>query len=72
MFKLSKVRKYDEELLTILFDVTNKIEIRKIRIKLYHDWLSNEDMKNICAKIKEKIRGFETQNIIFKDVSYFV
>ena len=61
------VKKYDEEFFTILFDVTNKIKIKKICIKISSS-LSNEDMKNICAKI----RSLETQNIISNEVSCFV
>ena len=71
MLKISLVRKYDEELFTILFDVTTKTEIRKIRIELYR-LLSNEDVKNICAKIEDKIRSFETQNIISNYVSCLI
>ena len=62
------VHEYDEELFTNLFDVTNKIKIRKICIE-FHRLLSNEDKKNICAKIYKKIRSLETQNIISNEVS---
>ena len=71
MFEFSFVKKYDEKLFTNLFDVTNKIEIRKIRIHLY-GLLSNEDVNNICAKIENKIRSFETQNSISNEVSYLI
>ena len=64
------VEKYDEEIFTNLFDFTNRIEIRKIRIK-FDSLLSNKDLKNICAKIHRKIRSLETQNIISNKVSCF-
>ena len=70
LLRLYNVQKYDEELFTILFDLTNKIEIRKICIKLYYKLLSNK-VKNICAKIKDKIRSFETKNLISNEVSCF-
>ena len=61
------VKTYDEELFTSLFDVTNKIEIRKICIEL--GWgLYKED---ICAKIHKQIRSLETRNIISNEVSCF-
>ena len=60
------VKKYDEEFFTILFDVTNKIKIKKICILSVRS-LSNEDVK----KIYKKIRSLETQNIITKEVSSF-
>ena len=72
MFEISKVEKYDEEIFTILFDVTNKIEIRKISIHLNNRLLSNKDVKNICAKIYNNIRSLKTQNIIFNEVSFFI
>ena len=66
--KLINLRKYDEELFTSLFDLTNKIEIRKICIEF--DWLLiYEDVKNICPKIYKKIRSLKTQNIISNEVS---
>ena len=68
---LTNVKKYDEELFTNLFDVTNKIEIKKFRIRLY-SLLSNKQKKNICAKIHKKIRSLETQNIISSEVSCFI
>ena len=61
------LNKYDEELFTILFDFTNKIKIRKIRIVL-DSLLSNEDKKNICAKIEDKIK----RSIFSNDVSCFI
>ena len=61
------VKKYDEELFTNLFDVTNKIKIKKIRIEFDRS-LSNEDVK----KIYRKIRSLETQNIISNEVSCFI
>ena len=71
MFELSRVEKYDEELFTILFGVTNKIEIKKICIKFYWS-LSYEDQKYICAKIYRKIRSLEKQNVVSNDVSCFI
>ena len=70
LLELYGAEKYDEELFTNLFDVINKIEIRKISFKLY-SFLSNEDKNNICAKIYKKIRTLETENIISNDVSLF-
>ena len=71
LLSLNGVRKYDEELFTILFDVTNKIKIGKICIR-FGSLLSNEDVKNICAKIYRKIRSLKTQNMISSEVSYFI
>ena len=72
MLRLWDVKKYNEKLFTNLFDVTNKIEIRKICIELDDELLSYEDVKNICAKIYKKIRSLETQNIISNEVSCFI
>ena len=72
MLQIRNVEKYDEELFTNLFDVTNKIEIRKISIHLNNQLLSNKDVKNICAKIYNNIRSLKTQNIIFNEVSFFI
>ena len=67
------VKKYDEELFTNLFDVTNKIKIKKICIELDDELLSNEIfVKNICRKIFKKIRSLETQFIISNEVSCFI
>ena len=68
--EISLVRKYDEELFTILFDFTNKIEIRNICIKF--DYQSDnhsvkENKKNIFTIIEDKI----TRSIFSKDVSFF-
>ena len=71
MLNIYNVRKYDEKLFTNLFDVTYKIEIRKICIQLYESLIS-EDIRNICAKIYKKIRNLETQNIISSVVSCFI
>jgi len=68
LLKLPSVKKYDEELFTSLFDLTNKFEIRKICIRFDYRSLSNKDVKNICAKIYKKIRSLETQNIISNEV----
>ena len=65
--KVYNVRKYDEELFSILFDFTNKLEIGKIYINLY-EFLFNEDVKNICPKIEDKI----TQSVFSNDVSCFI
>ena len=75
LLSLDDLEEYDEELFTNLFIFTNKIEIRKIRIKFYESLfrsLSNEDIKNTCRKFEEKIRRLETQNIISNDVSCFI
>ena len=65
------MRKYDEELFTNVFDVTNKFETKNIRVEVVNELLSNEDKKNICAKIEDKIISFETQNLISNEVSCF-
>ena len=67
MFNLYDAYKYDEELFTNLFDISNKIKIRKICIEL-NELLSNEDKKNICSKIEDKI----TRSIFSNDVSCFI
>ena len=64
MLDLFGVLKYDEKLFTILFDLANKIENKKICIRLYDGLLSNEEMK----KIKEKI----SRSIFSNDVSCFI
>ena len=69
MLEIWNLEKYDEEFFTNFFDVTNKIEIEKIHIQLS---LRNEDEKKICAKIHEKIRTLETQNITSNEVSCFI
>ena len=68
LLELYRLEKYDEKLFTVLFDVTNKINIRKIRIGLY-SLLSPKDRINICAKVYKKIRNLKTQNIISNEVS---
>ena len=65
------VKKYDKELFTNLYDVTNKIKIKKICIEFYSS-LSYEDEKYICTKIYRKIRSLETQNIISNEVSCYI
>ena len=67
MLVLNDLEKYDEELLTTLFDVMNKIEIRKISIN-FRELLSIEDAK----KLFKKIRNFKTQNTISNEVSFFL
>ena len=64
LLKFSGVEQYDEELFTSLFDITKKIEIRKICIWL-RPWLSDKFKKNICAKIEDKI----PQDIFSNEVS---
>ena len=59
------LKNYDEEYFTILFDVTNKIEIRKIHID-FRGLLNNNDAKNLFVKIV----NFETQNTISNEVSF--
>ena len=66
--KIFNETKYDEKIFTHLFDVTNKIEIKNICIDLLSWSLSNEDVKNICAKIEDKI----TRSLFSNDVSCFV
>ena len=65
------IKKYDDKFLTSFFDVTNKIEIAKISIHTTYK-LSNDDKRNVCEKIYEKIRNLETQNMISNEVSYFI
>ena len=68
MLRLWLVEKYDEEMFTSLFNVTNKIKVGKIFIRLYQS-LSYKGVKNICAKVYNKIRSLETQDIISNEVS---
>ena len=72
MLELYYVEKYDEELFTNLFDVTNKIEIGKIHIKFNYWSLINEGVENVCAKFYKKIRSLKTQNIVSNEVSCFI
>ena len=63
------VDKYDEELFTILFDVINKIEIRKICIDFIDLFLfDDEDRINVIAKTQ----SLKTQNIISNKVSCLI
>ena len=64
---------YDDDLLTILFDFTNKIEVEKICIKLDKElndstMLTKQDIKHLCTKIERKIHSLETHNIITNKV----
>ena len=65
------VKKYNEELFTTLFGVTNKIAIKKIRFWL-DKLLSKAEKNNICAKLYRKIRNLDTKNIISNKVSCFI
>ena len=71
LLEIWNVEKYDEEFFTTLFDFTNKIKIKNICIQ-FNEFLSNKDVKNICAKIYNNIRSLKTQNIIFNEVSFFI
>jgi len=66
--ELYYVEKYDEELFTNLFDVTNKIEIGKIHIKFGYRSLISEDVENVFAKFYKKIRSLKTQNVVSNEV----
>ena len=61
LLNLSGVIKYDEELFTFLFDLTNKILIRKFFIKFFV-LISDKDRKNMYEKIHEKILSLKVQN----------
>ena len=70
-----RLETYDEELLTIFFDFTNKIEVEEICIKLDDEVncsLSKEDIKDLCTKIERKIHSLQTQNIVSNDVRFFI
>ena len=71
VLQLLTVKEYDEKLFTVLFYVANKIKIRKIWIQ-FHQSLCDNDVKNICTKISEKIKRIEIQNIASNDVSCFI
>ena len=60
------IYEYDEKYITNLFNATNQIKIKKIRIEL-DDYCSNEEIKVYCTKIEDKI----TQKLIHSDVSCF-
>ena len=68
-FCLCRLRKYDEELFTRLFGVTNKIKIYCIKLNLL---LTREEMNKICAKLYKKFRSLETQHIFSNYVSCFI
>ena len=55
---------YDEEIFKILFEITNRIEIRRIHFKLF---LSEEDLKSLFAQI----RSLDAENMISDKVSLF-
>ena len=63
------VREYHEELLTLLFDFTNKIEIGVIINEFYR--LINEDEKKMCTNLGNQIRSLKTKHIIANYVSCF-
>ena len=67
------VKKYDDEMFTVLFDVINKIQVGEIRIWLDSSLLSNKiETKNLCRKFHNKLESFQTQNMISNDVSSFI
>ena len=66
--KVYNVRKYDEELFTNVFDVTNKFETKNIRVEVVNELLSNEDKKIICTKIEDKI----TRSLFSNDVCCYI
>ena len=67
--KIRGVRKYDKKLFKILFDLTSKINIDKIRIEL-HSSLSNKNMKNLGKKLRKEIISLETRDINSEIVSF--
>ena len=69
--KIRGVRKYDKKLFKILFDLTSKINIDKIRIEL-HSSLSNKNMKSLGKKLRKEIISLKTRDINSETVSFFV
>ena len=68
--KIRGVRKYDKKLFKTLFDLTSKIKINKIRIKL-HSSLNNQKMKSLGEKLRNEIICLETKDINSEIVSFF-
>ena len=67
------VKKYDEEVFTTLFDVVNKIDVKKISIGLTRRLCrSQNEMKNIRELICSKISALKTENMISNNVSLFI
>ena len=64
---------YDIQLFTILFDVINIINVKKIGISLFvpiaDGWSLNYEKKNLCKIFHEQIRCLETQNTVSNNVS---
>ena len=69
--KIRGVRKYDKKLFKIIFDLTSKIKIDKIRIEL-HSSLSNKNMKSLGKKLRKEIISLKTRDINSETVSFFV
>ena len=71
--KMELVRRYDKQLFTTLFNVTNRIHVEKISVCLH---FSRDDniifKKSICKAFHEQIRCLETNNMISNNVSYFI
>ena len=59
---------YDDEKISLCFNIIKSIEIRKICIWL-PDNINNETKLRIYRKIEEKLEGFLTHNIASNDVS---
>ena len=57
---------YDEEIFKILFEITNRIEIRKIRLLI--TYFGNEELKSLLAQI----RSLDAENMISDEVSWFI
>ena len=67
--QLINVEKYDKELFINLFNLTNKIKMKKICIQLSDKLLS---LVLTYPNIHKKIRSLKTQNIISNEVSCFI
>ena len=65
MFLANFVR-YDEEIFKTLFEITNRIEIRKIRLLI--TYFGNEELKSLLAQI----RSLDAENMISDEVSWFI
>ena len=68
--KIHNVDKYDENLFTSFFEITNKMDIEQLAIVLSNHL--KEDLSYICSKIKEKIESFQTTSIVSNEVSLFI
>jgi len=66
LLKIHNVDKYDENLFTSFFEITNKMDIEQLAIVLSNHL--KEDLSYICSKIKEKIESFQTTSIVSNEI----